>query len=153
MSTLVTRAVNSRELQLIVFRLGDLMLGLEIDRIQEINRQIEITNVPKAPEYVRGVINLRGEVVTVIDPKSILGLPPSEPTRSSRNLVIQADGEMIGLLVDQVADILSVNTSEIAPSPANTHGVDGRFFTGVYTTDTDIVVLVDLDELLTGSEA
>lgn len=153
MSTVVTRAINNRELQLIVFRLDDLLLGLEIDRIQEINRQLEITKVPRTPDYVRGVINLRGEVVTVIDPKSILGLPSSEISRSARNLVIQADGEMIGLLVDQVADILSVNSAEIAPSPANIRGVDGRFFTGVYTTDNEIVVLVDLDEMLSGSEA
>ena len=153
MGTTIVRATHTREMQLIVFRVGELLLGLEIDRIQEINRQVEITAVPKAPEYVRGVINLRGEVVTVIDPKAILGLPETEVTKSSRNLVIQSDDEMIGLVVDQVADILSVSSAEIASAPANVHGVDGRFFSGVYTSDTDIVVLVNLDELLGGNEA
>ncbi len=153
MSTTFLRATNARQLQLATFAVGDLLLGIEIDRIQEINRQLDITPVPRAPSFVRGVINLRGEVVSVIDPRTILGLPPADVTRSSRNLVIQSRGELIGLMVDRIADILSVSTSDIDAPPAHIQGVDGRFFKGVHTTDKELVVLIDLDELLGAKEA
>lgn len=152
MSTTFLRATNAREIQLATFAVGDLLVGLEIGRIQEINRQLDVTPVPKAPGFVRGVINLRGEVVTIIDPRTILGLPPATITRTSRNLVIQSEGELIGMMVDRIADILTICSSTIAASPANIQGVDGRFFKGVYTTEREIVVLLDLDELLSGRD-
>lgn len=152
MSTNYMRATNTREMQLATFAVGDLLVGLEIARIQEINRQLDVTPVPKAPVFVRGVINLRGEVVTIVDPRTILGLPPASITRSSRNLVIQSGGELIGMMVDRIADILTICSSTIAAPPANIQGVDGRFFKGVYTTEREIVVLLDLDELLLGRD-
>ncbi len=134
--------------QYVSFYLGNLLLGLPIHQVQEINRHLDVTRVPHAAYMVRGVINLRGEVVTVIDLPQVLGLAPAEITRSSRNVIVHHGDQLIGLMVDDVADILEIHKKEITAPPANVSGVDGKFFKGVYTTTDDIVVILDLQETL-----
>lgn len=134
--------------QVATFYVGDLLLGLPIDQVQEINRHVDTTRVPHAPSSIRGVINLRGDVVTVVDLPAVLGLATGEITPSTRNVVIQSQGQLIGLLVDRIADILALPNAEIDPPPANVCGVEGRFFNGVHPTESEIVVLLDLDEVL-----
>jgi purine-binding chemotaxis protein CheW len=118
--------------------------------VQEINRQSEITQVPHAADYVRGVINLRGDVATVVDLRTILGLPKSERNRQTRNLIVHHRGEAIGLLVDRISDILTLKGDQINPPPTNVNGVDGRLMSGVSTLDSEIVVLLNIDEVLSG---
>ncbi len=130
------------------FYLGELLLGIDIHRMQEINRHLEVTRVPHAPEYVSGVVNLRGEVVTILDLRRILGLEPREATRQSRNIVVNSSSEQIGLLVDRIADVVSARGGEIDPPPAHLHGVDGKYFTGVYKLETELLVILDIDNLL-----
>ena len=151
MSTLLEsnkKAVDPATSQFATFYLGELLLGLPINQVQEINRHLEITPVPHAAPSINGVINLRGEVVTVIDLPRVLGLPNVQITKSTRNVVIHHEKQLVGLLVDDVADILSITDSDILPPPANVKGVDGRFFRGVYTTESEIVVVLNLDETL-----
>ncbi|WP_158545325.1 chemotaxis protein CheW [Bremerella cremea] len=148
MSATKTSRAKACELQLATFYVGDLLLALPIDYVQEINRNLDLTEVPHAPEHVRGVINLRGDVATVIDLRRILGFSPAEVAPQSRNLIVRSGGESIGLWVDQIADIITVSSDEIGPAPANVSGVEGRFFKGVYRTETDIVVLLDTGEAL-----
>lgn len=136
------------EQQYATFYVGDLLLGVDIHQVQEINRQLDVTDVPQAPRYVRGVINLRGEVTTVIDLRTILGLKQTEVTRDSRNLIVNVEGESIGFLVDRISDILTLRTDEISPPPTNVNGIQGRFFSGVHSLDSEIVVLLNLDEVL-----
>ena len=135
-------------LQVATFCVQNLLLAIDIALVQEINRQLVLTEVPHAPDNVRGVVNLRGEVVTVVDMRTILGLPRAEVSRECRNVVIQSGGEAIGLLVDRIADILTIPICEIAPPPANIDGVEGRFFKGVYTMDDSIAVILDVEEAL-----
>ncbi len=137
-----------RRTQYATFYVGDVLLGVDICAVQEINRQAEATRAPHAPQHVRGVINLRGEVATVIDLRTVLGLPRAEVTRDSRNLIVHSEGEAIGLLVDRVADIVAIDAAEISPPPANLKGIDGRFFHGVHTMDEEIVVLLDVEQVL-----
>lgn len=137
-----------RTAQFATFCLGDLLFGLPIHQAQEINRHVQVTRVPQAPRSIRGVINLRGDVVTVVDLRAVLGLPPADATRLSRNVVIQSQGQLIGWIVDRIADILSIPEDQIVPPPANVAGVDGRFFRGVYTTASEIVVVLDVEEVL-----
>lgn len=144
-----TRAAT--ELQFATFYVGRMLLGVDIRVVQEINRQSEITNVPHAPDHVRGVINLRGEVATVVDLRTILGLPRAERSRQTRNLIVHHRGESIGLLVDRISDILTLRADEIDPPPTNVDGVAGRLMSGVYTLDSEIVVLLDIDEVLSES--
>lgn len=136
------------ELQLVTFHCGDLTLGLDIGRIQEINRLTDIAQVPEAPRYVCGAISLRGDLATIIDLRTVLGMPRCEMTRRSRNVMVRHQGETVGLLVDGVSDIVVTRPDQIEKPPANLNGVDGRFFTGVYDTPTDIVVVLSLDEVL-----
>lgn len=139
--------------QFATFYVGDLLLGVDIRQVQEINRQLEVTPVPGAPPFVRGVINLRGEVATVINLRTVLGLPRVEVTRETRNLIVHSQGEAIGLLVDKISDILTVRGDEISSPPSNLSGVDGRFFTGVYATETELVVLLDIEQALSDRRA
>jgi purine-binding chemotaxis protein CheW len=153
MSTAVAdRSGATAELQFATFYVGHMLLGVDIRVVQEINRQSEITQVPHAPDYVRGVINLRGDVATIVDLRAILGLPPSEASRQTRNLIVHHQGEAIGLLVDQISDILTLREDEISPPPTNVDGVDGRLMSGVCTLESEIVVLLDIDEVLSDSE-
>ena len=124
-----------------------MLLGIDIRHVQEINRQLEVTRVPHSPAEVRGVINLRGDVATVIDLRRLLELPPTEVTRESRNLIVNLEGESIGLLVDRISDILTIHEDQIEPSPANVRGIDGRLLTGVHALKSSIVVLLDIEEV------
>ena len=144
----IDRVSATAELQFATFYVSHMLLGVDIRVVQEINRQSEITQVPHAPEYVRGVINLRGEVATVVDLRKILGLPQSNASRQTRNLIVHHQREAIGLLVDRISDILTLREDEIDSPPTNVDGVDGRLMSGVYTLDSDIVVLLDIDEVL-----
>ena len=141
-------ATLTGEEQYATFYVGDLLLGIDIRLVQEINRQVDVTPLPNAPSYVRGVINLRGEVATVIDLRTVLGLPAGEETRDTRNLIVHSQGEAIGLWVDKISDILTVHPEQLSSPPSNIDGVDGKFFSGVYTMDTEIVVLLDIEQVL-----
>lgn len=140
--------LESSTCQYATFYVGDLLLGVDIRQVQEINRQVDITPVPNSEKHVRGVINLRGEVATVIDLRTVLGLPASEETRDTRNLIVHSQGEAIGLWVDRISDILTVRADEVTPTPANVDGIDGRFFDGVYTQDNSLVVLLNTEQVL-----
>ena len=135
-------------LQVVTFYVENLLLGVDIAVVQEINRHLEATNVPHSPECVRGVINLRGEVVTVVDLRTLLGLEKKEPGPDSRCVVIHSQDELIGVLVDQIADTLSIPQNKIDPAPSNIDGVEGQFFKGVYTLDSGVVILLDVQHLL-----
>jgi purine-binding chemotaxis protein CheW len=151
-ATLAERLGTTAELQFATFYVGHMLLGVDIKVVQEINRQSEITQVPHAPEYVRGVINLRGDVATVVDLRTILGLPKSDSNQQTRNLIVHHQGEAIGLLVDRISDILTLRDDEINPPPTNVDGVDGRLMSGVCTLESEIVVLLDIDEVLSDHE-
>ena len=136
------------EQQFATFYVGKLLLGIDIRQVQEINRQLDVTDVPQAPACVRGVINLRGEVTTVIDLRTILGLEQSKVTRTSRNLIVNSQGESIGFLVDKISDIIALRTDQINPPPTNIKGVQGRYFLGVHTLESEILVLLNVEEAL-----
>ncbi len=144
----INNQVGAAELQLATFYVGELLLGLEIDQVQEINRCLDVTVVPHAPDWVRGVINLRGDVVTVIDLRTVLGLERGTVTKDSRNLIVNVSGELVGLCVDRIADIIAVSRGDVIPPPPNIGAVDERFFSGVFTGKNDIVAVLNLQEAL-----
>jgi purine-binding chemotaxis protein CheW len=149
-TTLETTSIADRTNgEYVTFRVGDALMAVAIDQVEEINRQIDLTPVPHAPPCVRGVINLRGEVDTVVDPRVVLGLPPAELTPATRTVVVRSKGERIGLLVDQIADVVNARAEEIDPPPANVGGVAGRFFQGVYKLKTELLTILDIDAVLT----
>ncbi len=139
---------SSVEIQLATFYVGDLLLGIDIQTVQEINRQLNFTPVPHAPSFVQGVTNLRGEVVTIVDLHSVLDLPPVVTSRESRVVVVQSGGEAIGLVVDRIADVLTVNADDFDAPPANISGVDGRFFEAVHSLEQELLVILNVEEVL-----
>jgi purine-binding chemotaxis protein CheW len=147
-----SRSVRSSEQQYATFYVGPVLLGVDIRVVQEINRQSEITEVPHAPKHVRGVINLRGEVATVVDLRTMFGLPRISTTRDSRNLIVHSRGEAIGLWVDRISDILTLRGDEIGPPPANVSTIDGRFIAGVHPLEDEILVLLDVEKVLSDIE-
>lgn len=150
MSTMTEKkpVTTDSPVELATFYVGRLLIGADIRRVEEINRHLELTPVPHAPEVVRGVINLRGEVVTVIDLRTVLGLGETAISKSARNIVVNSKGEQIGLLVDRIADVVRARTNELERPPANVGGVEGRFFSSVYKMDSELLVVLDIETVL-----
>lgn len=134
--------------ELIAFRVGEINVGIPIERVQEINRQLDIFPVPQAPREVRGVINLRGDVVTILDLRQILAMPPAEIGPRTRVAVVDSTNERVGLLVDAVTDVVQVTPESAAAPPANLPHADARLFTGVGRLDEGLVWVLDVDAAL-----
>lgn len=133
---------------LAVFRVGRYMCGLLISSIQEINKNLLLTPVHEAPDYVRGIINLRGNIVTVIDLRRKLGLESVPLQSGTRNVIVKLDREMVGLLVDSVDDIVEVQRSDIRPTPAHLAKELGDAFEGVIQLGDELVAILELNYLL-----
>lgn len=147
-----TGSLAGKSLEFATFYVGDMLLGLSIEQVDEINRHLHLTPVPHAPPYVGGVINLRGEVVTVIDLRTVLGLPPAEINKDSRNVIVRFRGERVGLLVDRVADVVNVAAEEMIPPPSNLGGLEGAFFVGVYRLPEELLVVLCPEAVFAGEE-
>lgn len=133
-------------LEIAGFYLGDTLCGVEIKHIQEIKENLIITKVPLAPDYVLGIMNLRGQIVTVIDEGRKIGFNPVEISSESRIIIVSSQEENIGLLVDRVTPVFSIKVAEIVPAPANIKGVEGNNFKGVvHTREKELLSLLDLD--------
>ena len=145
-------SLASGETEYATFYVNGLWMAADIIQIQEINRNLEMTPVPHAPECVRGVVNLRGEVVTVLDLRTILGFESAEITDDCRNVIVVSGGEHIGLLVDRVGDVVHTRPDQLSPPPANVQGVEARFFLGVHQADEDLLAILDISQVLENDE-
>ena len=139
---------NDAPLQLVTFHMGEAICGLDIGQVWDVIKHPEMTPVPLAPDYVVGILNLRGQIVTVIDLGKRVGLSPTRWGDQSRSIVVGFDDERIGLLVDRVGDVVVGDAAQTEPPPANLGGVQGRFFAGVLKTDASLVGVLDLEEVL-----
>lgn len=145
-------AIAGAEMQLVVFELGDESYGVDISRVQDINRMQEITEIPHAPESVVGVINLRGRVIPVIDLRKRFGLPDAVHTKDTRIVVVHLDGNLIGVIVDAVSQVLRIPADIVEqPSPVLA-GVDSRYLRGIAKLADRLVILLDLDFVLSRRE-
>lgn len=140
--------VNKNTVELATFFVGDALCGMDILKVQEINKLIEMTRVPKAPEYVLGILNLRGEIVTIIDLGKKLALKSTDLNDKTRNVIVNSNEEHIGLMVEQIGDVVQAEWGKIEKPPANIGGVQGRFFTGVYKTEDRLIGILDVDKVL-----
>jgi purine-binding chemotaxis protein CheW len=145
MSTAV--ALASSTIEVVAFQIGDGLAAVEIDQVQEINRLLDVIAVPHAPPHVRGVVNLRGSVVTVLDMRTLLGGAPGPRTPQCRNVVVKSRGELLGLWVDRIADIQRINLADLDPPPSNT-ATDRRLVRGVFASGAHLVMLLNLEPIL-----
>lgn len=144
-----TSTTDRTTIELIIFQVGDLLCGAEIRQVQEINKHLDITPVHHAPSYVRGVLNLRGQIITVVDLREKFSITPRPLDDDMRIVIVRFNSENIGFLVDGVQDVLRATAADIEPAPANLSGVNGAFFTGVYKMSQGLVAIVNLSEILT----
>jgi purine-binding chemotaxis protein CheW len=145
-----TAAIKQKNLtELVTFYIGNSLCGIDITDIQEINKQTNtLTWVPKAPDYVVGVLNLRGMIVTVLDLGKKLGLSPLARGKNSRNIIVHFEEELVGIMVDEVSEVLSAKPENIDPAPANLGGVQGTYFSGVLKTDKHLIGILDIKKAL-----
>ncbi len=153
MSNVVAKANSNDEvIQWVTFRLADEVYGINVMQVQEVLRVTEIAPVPGAPHYVLGIINLRGNVVTVIDTRIRLGLPTAEVTDSTRVVIIETQRHVVGMLVDCVAEVVDVAASEVESAPNVGSDESANYIQGVASRDNELLILVDLNKLLTDEE-
>ena len=155
MSTTVTNSnkkAADEDLRWVTFRLENEKYGINVMQVQEVLRVTEIAPVPGAPSYVLGIINLRGNVVTVIDTRSRFGLASAEMDDSTRIVIIEAEDQVVGILVDSVAEVVDLKASEIETAPNVGTEESAKFIQGVASHDDELLILVDLNKLLSDEE-
>ena len=140
-------------IQWVTFKLDDEVYGINVMQVQEVLRLTEIAPVPGAPDYVMGIVNLRGNVVTVIDTRKRFGLLPKEPDDSTRIVIIEVDNQVIGTLVDSVAEVVNLRTSEIETAPnLGEDNESSKYIQGVHSDGDNILILIDVNKMLSESE-
>ncbi|MEZ8653347.1 chemotaxis protein CheW [Vibrio splendidus] len=143
---------NDEVLQWVTFQLEEETYGINVMQVREVLRYSEIAPVPGAPDYVLGIINLRGNVVTVIDTRSRFGLMQGEIADNTRIIVIESERQVIGILVDSVAEVVYLRSSEIDTTPSVGTDESAKFIQGVSNRDGKLLILVDLNKLLSEDE-
>lgn len=141
-------------LHLVTFRVGGELFGAPISAVQEIVRVPAITQIPQAPEFVEGVINLRGRVIPVVDMRRRLGsLADATGEHSkSRILVIEAGGRLVGVVVDEVSEVLKLSEERVEAAPPMISGLSNQYINGVGKLDGRLLILIDIERVLTGEE-
>lgn len=147
-----SKAGDDAILQWVTFHLDGETYGVNVMQVQEVLRYTEIASVPGAPGYVLGIINLRGNVVTVIDTRHRFGLTPGEINDNTRIVIIETDKHVIGILVDSVAEVVYLRASEIETAPNVGNEESARFIQGVCHKNDELLILIDLNKLLTHEE-
>jgi len=143
---------NDAVVQWVTFRLASEIYGINVMQVQEVLRVSEIAPVPGAPHYVLGIINLRGNVVTVVDTRIRLGLETTEVTDSTRIVIIEGAKHVVGILVDCVAEVVDLPASEVESAPNVGNDESARYIQGVASRGDELLILVDLNKLLTDEE-
>jgi purine-binding chemotaxis protein CheW len=145
---LMAQTMQDLVTQWVTFRLGEETFGINVMQVQEVLRMTDIAPVPGAPCHVLGIINLRGNVVTVVDARQQFGLPPKEPDDSSSIVIIESNQHIVGILVDSVAEVVNLHPSEIETAPMVGNEESSKYIQGVYSSEGEILILVDLSEIL-----
>ena len=148
------REYSNNEEQLVVFKLGREEYGVSILNVQEIKRITEITRVPYTPEFIKGVMNLRGSVLPVIDTKKRLGIENEEYTDDTRIIILKVDEVSIGMIVDAVSEDIAIPKDKIEPTESVVARYEHSFISGVGNLENRLIILLDLVEMIgIGTEA
>lgn len=140
---------NSKNIvELATFYVGDALCGMDILKVQEINKLMQMTKVPQAPEYVLGILNLRGQIVTILDLGKKLGLGVTDISQDPRNIIVNSAGGHVGLLVRKISDVVTADMDKKELAPANMRGIQGEYFTGVYKTADNLIGILNVDKVL-----
>ena len=142
-----------KEIQVVIFRLGSEEFGVKIDQVKEIIEMTNITRMPKAPSFIEGVINLRGQVIVVVDLARQFDLPASERGEETRIVVVDVDDNIVGMIVDFVPEVLRISVEDIGSTPALIESrIDTRYIEGIGKLDDRLFVLLNLSKVLSPEE-
>ncbi len=146
----------TQEVQLVVFVLkqGDQICeyGVPITKVQEIISMATPTKMPQTPDFVEGIINLRGKIIPIIDLKKRFKMGESDLTGDTRSVIVEVEGQTIGIIVDEVSEVLRLQTENIEPPPAVIGGITAKYLTGVGKLDDRLLILLDMDRILNEDE-
>jgi purine-binding chemotaxis protein CheW len=147
-----TETVQQDEQQLVVFDLSSEAFGVDISAVREIIRLQDITKVPRTPEFVEGVINLRGKVIPVIDLRKRFGLSAEDESKDNRIVVVDIGAQDIGVVVDAVTEVLRISTETIEPPTSVISTSDSEYLIGIAKLDARLIILLDLQQVLSEAE-
>jgi purine-binding chemotaxis protein CheW len=140
------------ENQIVIFQLSNEYFGLNIAIVESIIKMQPITVIPHAPLFIKGVINLRGKVLPVIDLRKRFNMPPIESNKDSRIVVVALEGNEVGMMVDGVSEVLTIDEEEVEPAPCMVTSVDSSFIIGIAKIEGRLVMLLDLGKVFTAQE-
>lgn len=141
-----------QEIQVACFRLGGDLYAIDIMRIKEIIKPLKLTCLPRFPEFVEGIINLRGTVMPVVDLRKRFDLKEIENTSNTRLLIVSLSGQILALVVDEVTEVVTVAIKDIKPPPNLGEGVDAEYLVGVCLVGQQMIMLLNIDRLLSSHE-
>ena len=147
-----TKRDQEELLQLVSFKIGDEEFGVDILSVQEINRMSQITKVPNTPDFIEGVINLRGRIIPVIDLRVKLGMIRKDHGKNTRIVVVELKGQTIGFIVDEVSEVLRIPKDITEAPPEMVGGVNSDYITSIGKLEDRLLILLDLEKILTTSE-
>ncbi len=139
-------------LQLVTFSVGNEEFGVEILKVQEINKMMPVTKIPNAPSFVEGVINLRGKVIPIINLRTKLKLPPKEVDKDTRIVVMEVVGRTVGFIVDSVSEVLRIPRSITEPPPPMVGAVSSEYIIAVGKLEDKLLILLDVEKILSSEE-
>jgi purine-binding chemotaxis protein CheW len=142
----------STTIQVVSFKLGSEEYGVDIAQVQEINRMVTITHVPRAPHFMEGVINLRGQLIPIIDLRARFGMPRVEHTKNTRIVVTEIGSKRVGMVVDSVSEVLRLPVEQIEDAPEMISGIDTEYIRGVGKIEDRLIIMLDLSRVISGAE-
>lgn len=142
---------SDQELQLVIFRLAKEEYGLPITKVQEINRLVPITKLPQTPSFMEGIINLRGRIIPVVDLRKRFQVNADDYNDDTRIIIVEVSGQTVGIIVDAVNEVVRLNSDSIEPPPP-AFVLDARYIQGVGKLDGRLLILLDIDSILTAQE-
>jgi purine-binding chemotaxis protein CheW len=145
-------SVKGDLIQLVSFAIGEEEFGVDILKVQEINRIVEVTRVPNTPEYVDGVINLRGKVIPIVDLRCRFGMPRKEKDKNSRIIVVELSGKVLGFVVDSVSEVLRLPSNVTEAPPPMIAGIGAEYITAIGKLEDRLLILLDLERVLSAED-
>ena len=142
------KTYSNNELQLVAFKLGREEYGISILQVQEIKRMTDITRVPHTPDYLKGVMNLRGSVLPVFDLKKRLDLPDNEYSDDARIVIVKVDEVTLGVIVDAVSEVLTIGQENIEPPQVVAGGVIANYLSGIGKINSRLLILLDINSII-----
>ncbi|MCG8569642.1 MAG: chemotaxis protein CheW [Spirochaetes bacterium] len=144
--------VHRHERQLILFTLGHGNYGIPIENVFEIKKMEEITVVPKAPKFIEGVINLRGNVIPVIDLRKRFGMEKVEITKKTKIIIVEVSKRQFGLIVDSVAEVVTLTNDQIEPSLPTVSGLKAEFINSIGKMDEKLIIILEINRIIQSTE-